>query len=75
MWAYVSESRSVVSDSCDPMDCSLPGPSVQGFLQTKILQWVAMAFFQEIFPTQGSNPHLLRWQAGSSTADPPGKLP
>ena len=28
---------------------------------------------QGIFPTQGSNPHLLHWQADSSTAGPPRK--
>ena len=27
---------------CDPMDCSLPGSSVHGILQTRILEWVAM---------------------------------
>ena len=27
---------------CDPMDCSLPGSSVHGILQAKILEWVAM---------------------------------
>ena len=27
---------------CDPMDCSLPGSSVHGILQTWILEWVAM---------------------------------
>ena len=27
---------------CDPMDCSLPGSSVHGFLQARILGWVAM---------------------------------
>ena len=27
---------------CDPMDCSLPGSSVHGILQARILQWVAM---------------------------------
>ena len=26
---------------CDPMDCSLPGPSVCRFLQARILKWVA----------------------------------
>ena len=26
----------------DPMDCSLPGSSVHGILQRRILQWVAM---------------------------------
>ena len=27
---------------CDPMDCSLPGSSVHGSLQARILEWVAM---------------------------------
>ena len=27
---------------CDPMDCSLPGSSVPGILQARILEWVAM---------------------------------
>ena len=27
---------------CDPMDCSLPGSSVHGVLQARILEWVAM---------------------------------
>ena len=28
---------------------------------------------QEIFSIQGSNPHLLHWQADSFTTEPPGK--
>ena len=43
---------------CDPMDCSLPGSSVHGILQARILEWLH-AFLQGIFPTQGLNPHLL----------------
>ena len=35
-------SRSVVSDSSDPMDCSLPGSSVHGILQAKVLEWGAI---------------------------------
>ena len=27
---------------CDPMDCSLPGFSVRGILQVRILKWVAV---------------------------------
>ena len=27
---------------CNPMDCSLPGCSVHGILQARILEWVAM---------------------------------
>ena len=28
----------------DPMDCSLPGSSVYGILQARVLEWVAIAF-------------------------------
>ena len=30
--------------SCDPMDCSPPGSSVQEILQARILEWVAISF-------------------------------
>ena len=33
-----------VSDSSDPMDCSLPGSSVHGIFQAKVLEWGAIAF-------------------------------
>ena len=29
---------------CDPNDCSLPGSSVHGILQARILEWVAIPF-------------------------------
>ena len=32
-------SCSVVSDSCNPIDCSPPGSSVHGILQARILEW------------------------------------
>ena len=28
----------------DPMDCSLPGSSVHGILQARVVQWCAIAF-------------------------------
>ena len=28
----------------DPMDCSLPGPSIHGIFQARVLEWVAIAF-------------------------------
>ena len=40
------ESESEVTQSCptlcDPMGCSLPGSSVHGILQARILEWVAI---------------------------------
>ena len=38
---------------CDPMDCMLPGSSVHGILQARILEWVVIPFSRGIFPTQG----------------------
>ena len=29
---------------CDPMDCSLPGSSVRGIFQARVLEWVAISF-------------------------------
>ena len=29
---------------CNPMDCSLPGSSVYGIFQARVLEWVAMSF-------------------------------
>ena len=45
---------------CDLMDCNLPGSSVHGILQARILQWVAISSSQGIFPTQESKLHLLQ---------------
>ena len=42
------KSESEVSQSCptlsDPMDCSLPGSSVYGIFQARVLEWGAIAF-------------------------------
>ena len=47
-WFYCTESESEVSQLCpalcDPMDCSLPGFSVHGIFQARILEWVAISF-------------------------------
>ena len=43
-----------MSNSCNPMDCSLPGSSVHGILQAKVLEWVAVSFHRQ-FSTQESN--------------------
>ena len=40
-------SHSVVSESYDPMDCSLPGSSVHGISQARILEWIAISFSRE----------------------------
>ena len=42
------QSESEVAQSClnlcDPMDCSLPGSSIHGIFQARVLEWVAISF-------------------------------
>ena len=63
---------------CDPMDCSLPGSSVHGIFQPRLLEWAATSDSRgSSQPREGLKPHLLRllhWQAGGLfTTAPPGK--
>ena len=58
---------------CDPMDCSLPGSSVHRDSPGKNTAVGFHALLQGIFPTQGSNLHLLHWLADSLPSEPPGK--
>ena len=64
-------------DVCNPMDCSLPGSSVHGILQARILEWFAISF------SGGSNPGIPNpgierrspaLQADSLLTELPGKL-
>ena len=45
---------------CDPVDCSLPGSSVPGILQARILEWVA---------TPSSNPGIKHTSMSPALAD------
>ena len=60
----------------DSMHCSLPGPSVHGISQARILEWVAMPFSRKslepgIKPTSLKSPALA---VGSLPLAPPGKF-
>ena len=50
---------------CDPTDCSVPGSSVHGISQTKILEWVAISFFRGSSQSRDQNPCLLHREADS----------
>ena len=41
---------------CDPTDCSLPGSSVHGILQARILEWVAISSAENL-----SDPRIKPW--------------
>ena len=47
------KSESEVAQLCptlsDPMDCSLPGSSVRGIFQARVLEWVAIAFSNNLY--------------------------
>ena len=53
------KSEREVAQSCltpsNPMECSLPGSSVHGIFQAKVLEWVAIAF-----SNQGSRDGKIR---------------
>ena len=55
---------------CEPMDCSLPGCSVHGILQARILQWVAIPFRD--LPDPGIEPRFPTLQANSLLSETQG---
>ena len=57
---------------CDPMDCNLPRSSVQGILQARILEWVAIPFSRGS-SCSGTESRSPAWQADSLPTEPPGK--
>ena len=57
---------------CDPIDCSLPGSSVHGIPQARILEWVAIPFSRGL-SNSGIEPRSLALQADSLPSKPPGK--
>ena len=70
------KSRSPALQSCetlwDLMDCSLPGSSVHGILQARILVWVAVPFSRGSL-NPGIEPRSPTLQADSLLSEPPGK--
>ena len=42
--AATSKSLQACPTLSDPMDCSLPGSSVHGIFQARVLEWAAIAF-------------------------------
>ena len=58
---------------CDLMDCSLPGSSVQGIFQARILECVAISFSRGTSWTKDQT--QVSWIAGISLlTEPAGKL-
>ena len=61
---------------CNPVDCNLPGSSVHGILQARILEWIAIPFSRGSSPSSScprEKPASPVLQADSLTSEPPGK--
>ena len=41
---WTSEVAQLCLTLCNPMDCSLPGSSIHGIFQARVLEWVAIAY-------------------------------
>ena len=54
------------------MDCSLPGFSIHGISQARILEWVAIPFPGDL-PDPGIKPRSPALQADALLSEPPGK--
>ena len=74
------KSESEVAQSCltpsDPMDCSLPGSSVYGIFQARVLEWGAIAFSEHSLWRDGRDYHLSgfwRQREGQSRDDSLGR--
>ena len=61
-----------MSDSCNSMNCSLPGSSVHGILQARKLEWVVISFSGDL-PNPEIEPGSPALQADSLLSGPPGK--
>ena len=57
---------------CDPMGCSLPGSSVHGIFQERVLEWVAISFSGES-SDPGIEPGSPALRTGALPSEPPGK--
>ena len=54
------------------MDCSLPGFSVHGIFQARVLEWVSISFSRDL-PDPGIEPRSPALQADALPSEPPGK--
>ena len=70
------KSESEVAQSCltlcDPMDFSLPGSSVHGILQARILEWLPFPSPGDL-PDPGIEPGSPAMEADALLSEPPGK--
>ena len=68
----IGKSQNEVTQSCltlsDPMDCSLPGSSIHGIFQARVLEWGAIAFSDSALSKANSylkEMHILEGKAAN----------
>jgi len=54
------------------MDCILPGSSIPGIFQGRVLEWVAISFSRDL-PDPGIKPKSHALQADALPSEPPGE--
>ena len=69
---WVNEVAQSCPTLCDPMDCSLPGSSVHGIFQARVLEWVAISFSRDP-PNPGIEHGLPHCRQTLLPSEPPGK--
>ena len=66
------QSLSRVQLFCNPVDCSLPGSSVHGIFQARILEWVSISYSRgSSLPRDQTQVSCIA--GGFFTPEPPGK--
>ena len=71
------KSKSEVAQSCptlsEPMDCSLPGSSIHGIFQARVLEWGAIAFSKLICRVHHEK-HWVGWKKHKLESRLPGEI-
>ena len=69
-----SEVTQLCPSLCDPMNCSLPGSSVHGIFQARILEWDAISF-SKVSSQPRDQTQVSALQADALPSEPAGKPP
>ena len=74
LFRYKSESEvaQLYTTLCNPMDCSLPGSTIRGIFQARILEWVAISFSRGSCQLKDQT-HVSCIAGRFFTSEPPGK--
>ena len=74
---WTSEVAQSCPNLCDPMDCSLPGSSIHGIFQARVLEWAAISFSRgSSWPrdrsriSQIAGRHFTIWTTGEAHQTP-----